>query len=341
MGQNTMRQSSSAAKRANSSNDDDSLPPTPFKRQSVGRPRKSATKSPSRKSQKTSRNDKSARKNAKGDSRISDSDSVIAIQEDNSYEPVDEEQVGEQNGDDDVGSDNEYVVEKILEKRIDKQGMVFYRVKWEGYNEISWEPHDHLSNCPELIEEFERKLEMQNQKRTKKEKAPAKSRESKAESQKSARKHKPESEPKEDGIPSSSFYKRKEPLASSENTDYTTETEQRVSISSSAAYDTPRSSLGQSSKPHKLNESDGEDDEIEAPVEAPPKSQRGKLKVKRPIEGSSDSDTQAHSSSSDDKPRGRYFWVYIKADEEQEKNISKMKQFLEGTRLQFKEMSDI
>jgi chromobox protein 1 len=60
---------------------------------------------------------------------------------------------------DGAGSDaaeEEYVVEKILEKRIVK-GRIEYLLKWKGYGEEdnTWEPSENLG-CPELIEAFEK-----------------------------------------------------------------------------------------------------------------------------------------------------------------------------------------
>ncbi len=54
--------------------------------------------------------------------------------------------------------DEEYIVEKILEKK--KLGSIWkYKVKWEGYSEeeCTWEPKENLKNVKYLIEEFEAK----------------------------------------------------------------------------------------------------------------------------------------------------------------------------------------
>jgi hypothetical protein len=53
-------------------------------------------------------------------------------------------------------SENEYIVEKILDKRIE-DGIVEYYIKWEGYDDIesTWEPMENLDNIQNLIAEFE------------------------------------------------------------------------------------------------------------------------------------------------------------------------------------------
>eukprot|EP01099_Mayorella_cantabrigiensis_P001840 TRINITY_DN1806_c0_g1_i2.p1 TRINITY_DN1806_c0_g1~~TRINITY_DN1806_c0_g1_i2.p1 ORF type:complete len:236 (+),score=75.14 TRINITY_DN1806_c0_g1_i2:48-755(+) len=52
-------------------------------------------------------------------------------------------------------NDGEFIVEKILKKRI-KGGKVEYLLKWEGYSEqeSTWEREEDL-NCPELIQKYE------------------------------------------------------------------------------------------------------------------------------------------------------------------------------------------
>lgn len=63
----------------------------------------------------------------------------------------------------------EYVVEKILDKRV-VSGKVEYLLKWKGYGDEdnTWEPEDNLG-CPELIQAFEKQWE-ENQRKKKLEK---------------------------------------------------------------------------------------------------------------------------------------------------------------------------
>jgi hypothetical protein len=57
-------------------------------------------------------------------------------------------------------SEEEYVVEKLVGKRINKEGVLEYKVKWEGYSdqESTWEPLENLINVKNIIEEYEKSL---------------------------------------------------------------------------------------------------------------------------------------------------------------------------------------
>lgn len=58
----------------------------------------------------------------------------------------------------DIGQQNEeeFIIEKILD--YDPKENKFL-IKWEGFNEITWEPEINLENAKELKEEFKKKWE--------------------------------------------------------------------------------------------------------------------------------------------------------------------------------------
>ncbi|XP_003748184.1 chromobox protein homolog 1 [Galendromus occidentalis] len=54
----------------------------------------------------------------------------------------------------------EFIVEKILEKKLGKNNKVLYLLKWKGYDdtENTWEPVENLEDCRDFIRDFEDKL---------------------------------------------------------------------------------------------------------------------------------------------------------------------------------------
>ena len=47
-----------------------------------------------------------------------------------------------------------FVVEEILREKMTKGGVKHYEVKWEGYEETTWEPVESLKECKDLMREF-------------------------------------------------------------------------------------------------------------------------------------------------------------------------------------------
>jgi hypothetical protein len=59
----------------------------------------------------------------------------------------------------------EYYVDKIIGKKTHK-GKTLYLIKWYGYhtNESTWEPPENLKNIQNLIDNFERRISLNNKK---------------------------------------------------------------------------------------------------------------------------------------------------------------------------------
>ncbi|KAK7207863.1 hypothetical protein BZA70DRAFT_287202 [Myxozyma melibiosi] len=55
--------------------------------------------------------------------------------------------------------EEEYFVEAILDHRYNEvTGTLEFKIKWEGYDEIGWEPYKNLTGCDELLDEYYHKV---------------------------------------------------------------------------------------------------------------------------------------------------------------------------------------
>ncbi|KPI98508.1 PREDICTED: chromobox protein homolog 1-like [Papilio xuthus] len=88
----------------------------------------------------------------------------------------------------DPSSEEEYVVEKVLDKKIVK-GKIQYLLKWKGYreDESTWEPVENL-DCEELIKTFEESRKEKEKSKKTEERGKKRVRESSVETSASGRK---------------------------------------------------------------------------------------------------------------------------------------------------------
>ena len=58
--------------------------------------------------------------------------------------------------------EDDYEVEKIMDKRVAKKGKVEYLVKWKNFDDpadYTWEPVNNLEDVKDLVAKFEKELE--------------------------------------------------------------------------------------------------------------------------------------------------------------------------------------
>lgn len=57
--------------------------------------------------------------------------------------------------------DEIFIVEKILDHRIENDGELRFKVKWEGYDEpgdLTWEPEENLESAPDILKAYFKKI---------------------------------------------------------------------------------------------------------------------------------------------------------------------------------------
>jgi hypothetical protein len=84
--------------------------------------------------------------------KSSSSKTIEEVEEEEEYQEETEASKDE-NEEEESSKDEEYEIEEILSRKT-HQGKIYYKVKWVGYEETSWEPFQNLIGCKEALAEY-------------------------------------------------------------------------------------------------------------------------------------------------------------------------------------------
>ena len=149
--------------------------------------------------------------------------------------------------------ERDYVVEKILQKKLDAKGRALYLIKWEGFpsSDNTWEPIQNLVECDKKMQEFELNGGLKLSKRYKLEQANATNRNNNTD-QTNGKKGKPANDTKKKIAPKSRLYREFPVMDVMGMTEFNEERYYLVSIANSTRKPFIRASLAKRIFPAKI-----------------------------------------------------------------------------------------